>query len=144
MLEKAIEIAIKAHQGQLDKAGAPYILHPLRVMLSGETETEQICGVLHDVVEDSNVSLEDLKMEGFSDEVLQALDLLTKREGESYDGFIDRIVINGTAMRVKMADLKDNMDVSRLREVTEADLERVLKYRKAYDQILLRFTESFR
>ncbi|MDW7670341.1 MAG: GTP pyrophosphokinase [Bacillota bacterium] len=144
MLEKAIEIALKAHQGQTDKAGAPYILHPLRVMLAGETETEQICGILHDVVEDSNVSLEDLKMEGFSDEVLQVLELLTRKESESYDEFIDRVMTNGTAMRVKLADLKDNMDLTRIEKITEADLVRVRKYRKAHDRIILKLAELTR
>lgn len=83
MLEKAIQIAVKAHTGQVDKAGQPYIMHPLRVMFDCETETEMICAVLHDVVEDSDITLEDLRNEGFSDEVVEVIDRLSKREGEN-------------------------------------------------------------
>ena len=137
MLEKAIRIATKAHEGQTDKAGKEYILHPLRVMNSCESETEKICAVLHDVVEDTDITLEHLGNEGFSDEVLQVLDLLTKRSGESYDSFIGRVCANETACRVKIADLKDNMDLSRLKNPTEEDYKRRDKYLKALDKINL-------
>lgn len=83
LLNRAIEIATRAHAGQVDKAGAPYILHPLRVMLSRENELERICAVLHDVVEDSDISFDDLRKEGFSEELIIVLDCLTKRKGES-------------------------------------------------------------
>ncbi|MEJ5306660.1 MAG: hypothetical protein WHV63_12105, partial [Ignavibacteria bacterium] len=87
-LEKALEIAINAHKGQKDKAGMEYILHPIRVMLRGETEIEKICGILHDVIEDSNLTFEDLRNEGFSEEVISVLKLLTKEsENEDYDKF---------------------------------------------------------
>jgi len=88
MLNKAIEIANRTHAGQVDKGGAPYILHPLRVMLSRENELERICAVLHDAVEDSDITFDDLRKEGFSEEVITILDCLTKRDGESYDEFI--------------------------------------------------------
>ena len=114
MLNKALNIAYKAHLGQLDKAGAPYILHPMRVALHCQTENEKIAALLHDVIEDTPVTLEDLKNEGFSDEVLAALKCLTMMEGEDYKTFVQRVATNPLAIRVKIQDLKDNMDLSRL------------------------------
>lgn len=136
MLNKAIEIANRAHAGQVDKAGRSYILHPLRVMLSLDNEMEMICAVLHDVVEDSDITLEDLRKEGFSEEVIQVLDCLTKREGETYDGFIERVLVNKTARKVKLADLRDNMDLSRIKDPTEKDMKRMKKYQDAAECIL--------
>lgn len=135
MLNKAIEIANRAHAEQIDKAGAPYILHPLRVMMTRENEIERICAVLHDVVEDSDITFDDLRREGFSEDVIQVLDCLTKRVSESYDEFIDRVLVNETACRVKLADLHDNMDIYRIANPTEKDRERMKKYRKAADRI---------
>jgi (p)ppGpp synthase/HD superfamily hydrolase len=138
MLDKAIHIAATAHEGQKDKAGQPYILHPLRVMFSRRNETERICAVLHDVIEDTDVSLDDLRNSGFSQEVLDALEALTKRNGENYEDFIDRVIENKTACHVKLADLADNMDLSRISNPTEEDHERTKKYRKAADKIFER------
>jgi (p)ppGpp synthase/HD superfamily hydrolase len=135
MLDKAIRIAAKAHEGQKDKAGQVYILHPLRVMFSRRDETERICSVLHDVIEDTEITLEDLRKEGFSEDILAVLDALTKREEESYDDFITRVIKNKTACHVKLADLCDNMDLSRISEPSEKNIERVRKYRKAADRI---------
>ena len=135
MLEKAITIATIAHQGQKDKAGQPYILHPLRVMFSTKGELERICGVLHDVIEDTEVTMDDLRNEGFGEEVLSVLDAVTKRDGESYEDFIDRILSNPIACRVKLADLSDNMDLSRVENPTEKDYQRIEKYRKAVERI---------
>ena len=90
-LEKAISIAVTAHRGQRDKAGKPYILHPLRLMQKCATEAEMIVAVLHDVIEDTDVSIDDLEREGFDTEVLQALLCLTKAKGESYPDFIARV-----------------------------------------------------
>lgn len=135
VLEKAIQIAAKAHEGQKDKAGQPYILHPLRVMLRTDTELERICAVLHDVIEDTPITLEMLKDEGFSPEVLTALEALTKRKDESYDNFISRVLENETACRVKLADLADNMDLSRIQTPTEEDFRRVEKYQRAVSRI---------
>lgn len=136
MLEKAIIISTTSHQWQVDKAGESYILHPIRVMLSGKTEIEKTCGVLHDVIEDTDITLEYLKKEGFTDEVLLALDALTKRYSESYDEFINRILENEIACKVKLADLSDNMDLSRIKNPSENDYKRVEKYRKATNKIL--------
>ena len=137
-LNKAIEIAATAHDGQTDKGGNPYILHPLRVMLNyceGESEAVKICAVLHDVVEDADITLEDLRAERFSEEIISALDCLTKRGNESYDDFISRILPNETACRVKYGDLADNMDLTRIKNPTEKDYERVKKYRAAAERI---------
>ena len=135
MLNKAIAIANKAHANQQDKAGKPYILHPLRVMLSLSSEAEMICGVMHDVVEDSDITFNDLIKEGFSDEIIKVLDCITKKENESYDEFIDRILLSSTACRIKLADLNDNMNLSRIDNPTEKDFERILKYEAAKRRI---------
>jgi len=138
MLNKAIEIALKAHTGQVDKGGNPYILHPLRVMINfcvDNDEAAQICAVLHDVVEDTNITLDELRAEGFSDEVITALECLTKQKNESYDDFISRILTNQLACKVKRGDLADNMDLSRVPNPTEKDKERVKKYSAAADKI---------
>ena len=130
-LEKAIEIAIEAHKGDVDKAGAPYILHPLRVMFQMETKEEMIVAVLHDVIEDSEITLERLRSEGFSERVLEALDSVTKRDGETYDDFAKRAASNPIGRKVKLSDLRDNLDLSRINEISDKDLERVAKYHKA-------------
>lgn len=136
MLNKAIEIAAIAHTGQVDKAKAPYILHPLRVMLTRDNELEQICAVLHDVVEDTNITFEDLRKQGFSEKVIEVLDCLTKRDAESYDDFIGRVLKNETACQVKLADIADNMDLTRIKNPSEKDRERIRKYEKAVELIL--------
>ncbi len=135
MLDKAILIAAKAHEGQVDKGGQPYILHLLRVMFSRKSEAERICAVLHDVIEDTDISLDYLKAQGFSEEVLSALDVLTRRKGETYDEYISRVIENKTACHVKLCDLCDNMDLSRIANPSDADHKRMKKYRKAADRI---------
>lgn len=136
MIEKAIQIALSAHHGQIDRGGEPYILHPLRVMLSQKSATAKICAVLHDVIEDTAVTLEDLKREGFSEEVIRAVDVLTKRDGEDYEVYIGRVIENKIACQVKLMDLADNMNLSRLDTTQEADLKRYHKYEKAKATIL--------
>lgn len=131
-LERAIAIAARAHEGRRDKAGAPYILHPLRVMLGLDTEAERITAVLHDVVEDcADWSFERLRGEGFSEEILAALNAVTKREGESYEDFVRRAAANPVGLRVKLADLNDNCDLSRIANPTLQDHERIARYRRA-------------
>lgn len=112
MLNKALNIAYKAHIGQLDKGGSPYILHPVRVALHCQTEDEKIVALLHDVVEDTSITFEDLKTEGLDDRLLEALKCLTKEAGEDYKAFIERVSTNRLATKVKIQDLKDNMDVT--------------------------------
>ena len=131
LLEKAIAIAVQAHAGQLDKSGAPYILHPLRVMFGVSSEVEQIVAVLHDVVEDSEWTFEQLRAEGFSEPVLAALDCVTKRKDEDYFDFIDRIKVNSLAIAAKISDLHDNMKLARIPNPTERDFLRIQKYEKA-------------
>lgn len=132
-IEKAIEIAVAAHKGQKDKSGADYILHPLRVMERGKSEIEKICGVLHDVVEDSERTFKKLENKGFSNEVIAVLRCVTKEsEKEDYDVFINRIAQNPIAIEVKINDLLDNMDITRLKELNEEDVKRLNKYLKAF------------
>ena len=130
-LERAIEIAARAHAGQRDKAGAPYILHPLRVMLRVQTETERIAAVLHDVVEDSAWTLDQLRAEGFGPAVLETIEALTRRPEESYEEFVLRAGAHPIARRVKLADLADNTDAPRIAEPTEQDRARMERYRRA-------------
>jgi (p)ppGpp synthase/HD superfamily hydrolase len=131
-LGKAIAIAAQAHQGQYDKAGTPYILHPLRMMLRMSSETEMIAAILHDVVEDTEWTLDKLRQAGFAEEVVQAVECLTHRDHETYDEFIARVCTNVIASKVKLADLEDNMDMRRLRTLTEKDTERLHKYHRAW------------
>lgn len=132
-LERAIRIAAKAHKGQTDKYDEPYLLHVLRVMGAGQTDEERIVGALHDVVEDSEWTYDDLRKEGFSERILAAVECLTKRgDDEDYNLFIDRIRKNPLAIRVKLNDLRDNMDIRRMKEVKEKDVKRLNKYLKAY------------
>ena len=131
-LERAIEIAVTAHRGQTDKSGAPYILHPLRVMLSLESEDERIVAVLHDVVEDSeDWPLDRLLAEGLSEGLAAALESVTRNDDETYMEFIERSKTNAIGRRVKAADLRDNMDLSRIASPTEKDHRRTEKYRRA-------------
>lgn len=135
-LNRAIEIAREAHLGQVDKSGMDYINHPLRVMSLCETETEKIVGVLHDVIEDSNLTFEYLINEGFSDEVIEALRCITKlSEEENYDSFIERVKQNNLTVKVKICDLTDNLDVRRLKKITEKDFIRLSKYLHAYHSL---------
>ena len=135
-LERAIEIATEAHRGQFDKAGNDYIQHPLRVMAAGKTTNEKIVGVLHDVVEDTDWTFERLAAEGFSSEVVEALQCVTKlSESEPYDKFIARVKTNKLAVAVKLNDLTDNMDIRRLPYLSDKDVKRLKKYLKAYKQL---------
>jgi (p)ppGpp synthase/HD superfamily hydrolase len=131
-VEDAVSIAARAHAGQKDKAGAPYLLHPLRMMLRMDTEAAMMAAVLHDVVEDTDWTLERLREAGFSEEVLEAVDCLTHREGESYEEFVGRVRANPIARRVKIADLEDNMNIRRIGRLGAKDLERLEKYHRAW------------
>ena len=130
-LERAIQIAVQAHTGQKDKRGAPYILHPLHLMSKMHTDPERIVAILHDVVEDSDWTLAQLRDEGFSDEVLAAIDCVTHRADEPYKDFIERANLNPLARTIKIADLLHNMDASRILTLTDKDVARIRKYQKA-------------
>jgi (p)ppGpp synthase/HD superfamily hydrolase len=134
-LERAIEIAVLAHKGQTRKDGSPYILHPLRLMMSVQSTAEKIVAVLHDVVEDTDVSFEQLKGEGFSDEVLDALRLLTHESNVSYDDYISEIAKSDLAKTVKLADLKDNSNTFEIPDLSSRDLERLEKYHRAFKRL---------
>jgi guanosine-3',5'-bis(diphosphate) 3'-pyrophosphohydrolase len=127
-LEKAIEMAAKAHAGQTDKAGNSYILHPLKVMLRVKTPDEQMAAVLHDVVEDTPVTLDDLRSEGFPESVIAAVDALTKREGETRIDAAKRAAKDPIARTVKLADNAENMDISRIPNPTPKDAKRLEEY----------------
>jgi hypothetical protein len=129
MLSDAIAMAVEAHRGQVDKAGAPYILHPLRLMLQQRDMPRRIAAILHDVVEDGGVTLETITAE-FGAEIAAAVDALTHRDGEPYDLFVTRCATDPIARDVKRADIEDNLDLSRLPEITEEDHARAEKYRK--------------
>lgn len=133
LLEKALAIAVDAHRGQRDRCGVPYILHPIRVMCRLDTVTEKTVAILHDVVEDTDWTFEDLKEEGFPPGVLEALDSVTKREGEAYEDFVKRSAGNPVGRKVKLADLEDNMDPRRLREITDDDKARLQRYINAWN-----------
>jgi (p)ppGpp synthase/HD superfamily hydrolase len=131
-LDKALSIAIHAHQGQKDRYGKEAILHPLRVMMRMKTAEEKITAILHDVVEDSNWTIDGLKDEGFSGVIVEAVDCLSKHEGEPYTEYIERVKQSSLAVAVKMGDLEDNMNMQRVtREMTHKDLERFTRYHKA-------------
>ena len=117
-LEDAVSIAALAHRGQKDKAGSAYLLHPLRMMLRMKSEAAMMAAVLHDVVEDTDWTLEQLREHGFSDEVLEAIECLTHQEGESYEEFIERVQKNQIARQVKIADLEDNMNIQRIGQMS--------------------------
>jgi hypothetical protein len=130
-LERAIVIATEAHTGQVDKAGAPYILHPLRLMLQMDKTEDRIVAVLHDVVEDTDWTLEGLRREGFSKVIIDAIDSVTWRPHEDYEDFIQRNIQNPIGSRVKLADLRDNCDLSRIANPKAKDFKRVDTYRWA-------------
>ena len=130
-IERAVAIAAKAHEGQTDKAGMVYLLHPLRLMLQADSDEERMVAVLHDVVEDSDWTLEGLAAEGFSREVLSAVDSVTRRDEETYEEFVQRAGADPIGRRVKLLDLKDNCDLSRIPSPTEKDRARVAKYQRA-------------
>ena len=136
LLSKAITLAIKAHEGQEDKSGMPYVGHIMRVMVAGRTEDEKIVGVLHDVVEDTQWTFEALLAEGFPPYIVDALRCVTKlSDNEPYDEFIERVKTNSLAVAVKINDLTDNMDVRRYKELTDWDVKRLRKYMKAYQAL---------
>ena len=143
-LEDAIMLAAEKHRLQRDLGGEPYILHPLAVMLRMSTETERIAAVLHDVVEDTEVTLDYLRDMGYSAEVIDAVDCLTKSPEDTeteldkdqlYESFIERVATNPVARRVKLADLSENMDVRRLKDFDDDSAGRMRRYHRAYRRL---------
>ena len=137
-LERAIQIAVEAHAGATDRGGKAYILHPISVMMRCETDEEKIVAILHDVVEDTDWTFDALRQEGFSETIIEALKTVTKHsEDEDYDEFIQRSLKNEIGRKVKIADLRENLDVTRIGELTEKDIERINKYKRAL-KVLIR------
>lgn len=131
MIDIALAIAKKAHAGQVDKAGVDYIQHPLYVASQVNTEQEKAVALLHDVIEDSDITAADLFVSDLSNEVVTAVQILTKKKGQSYQEYLGKVKSNNLARVVKLADLKHNSDLSRLKSVTNTDYERVKKYKNA-------------
>ena len=137
LLAKAIEIALEAHKDATDKAGMPYAGHVMRVMQAGRTHDEKIVGVLHDLVEDTDWTFDKLLEEGFPTYIVDALQCVTKiSEDEPYEAFIQRVKSNPLAVAVKINDLTDNMDIRRLSTLTDADVQRLRKDLKAYQELV--------
>ena len=137
IVEKSLEIALKAYAGKKDKAGKTYILHPLRIMAKMDTEEEMSVALLHDVIEDSETTAQDLMNEGIPLNVVNAVQYLTKIAGENYEQFIDRVLNNKLAVKIKKADIEDNINVLRLTSLNPKDLERIAKYHKAWVKLSL-------
>ncbi|QUH21877.1 GTP pyrophosphokinase [Alkaliphilus sp. B6464] len=131
LLEQAIIIATKAHAGQIDKGGNLYILHPLSIMLKMPDDRSKIVAVLHDIIEDTSITPEDLKNLGFGDDILIPLDYLTRKKNETYMEFVRRAAQHPVSKLVKMADIENNMDLTRISNPTKKDYDRVKKYEKA-------------
>ena len=137
MFDRAVFIAAREHLGVRDKGGHAYILHPMRIAMRLNTNDEELMSIaiLHDVIEDSKLSFEDLKAEGFTDRVIEALKLLTRQKGVSYDDYIDGMRGNRDALIVKREDLRDNSDITRLKGVSEKDFERMNKYIRSFAKV---------
>lgn len=134
LLGRVLVLATNAHAGQFDRGGKPYILHPLKVMhyLKSDDEELQCMALLHDVVEDTKTTWDDLTAIGCTERVINGVKALTKMPGESYDQYKQRVFANEDAMKVKMADLRHNTDIRRLKGVTEKDIVRMEKYNRFY------------
>jgi (p)ppGpp synthase/HD superfamily hydrolase len=139
MLNKMLVLATTRHAGQFDRGGNPYILHPLKVMyyLKSNDEELQCIALAHDLVEDTDTSYDELRELGFTERIIQGIAALTKVPGETYDQYKERVKANADAVKVKMADLRHNTDIRRLKGVTEKDLARVEKYQRFYLELQL-------
>jgi (p)ppGpp synthase/HD superfamily hydrolase len=136
MLEKAIELALKYHKGQTKNGtGEEFILHVLRVMNKMDSNEERIAAVLHDIVEKSNCTLDELKKQGFSNKTINTVDALSKRKGEDYADYISRVKKDPVAVKVKIADLEDNMDIRNIMDITAIDIEKMNRRKKYYSEL---------
>jgi len=140
-LEKAIIMATNAHMGQFDRAGAPYILHPLRVMMRMTTIQGKIVAVCHDIIEDTFITLKDLINEGFSDNVVCAIDCITKCKKEAYNAYLDRVISDRLASECKLEDMRDNSNIYRLNKVEERHLKMIAQYHRGVLRILEAYPE---
>lgn len=131
-LDKAISIAAQAHQGQVDRYGATYILHPIRVMMQCESESEMIVAVLHDIIEKTEWTLDRLRRQGFNEDIIEVVDLLTRRDSQPYMEYIDRLKGNPIARKVKIADIEDNMNPKRMDSLSEKNFEKLQRLHKSW------------
>ena len=138
MLGNMLVLATNAHSGQFDKGGAPYILHPLRVMSYLKTDDEELqcIAIGHDVIEDTNTTYADLRAAGMTDRVIEGIRALTKIPGQTYEEYKAGVMKSTDAMRVKLCDLRHNTDIRRLKGVTEKDNARIAKYHQFYQEII--------
>lgn len=136
LYDKALQFAVRAHKGQKDKAGHDYILHPIRVSERCDDPRAKIVALLHDTIEDTDVTADYLREEGFTEEIVEAVLAVTRREGEEYDDYVRRAAQNELGRMVKRADLEDNMVIRRLPELTDRDVERLRKYLRAWQYIV--------
>ena len=132
LYDKALRIAIRAHKGQKDRSGKEYIMHPIRVSERCKTMPAKIVAILHDTIEDTEITPEILLSEGFPQNIVDAVLSVTKLDGESYEDFVRRSEKNPIGKEVKLADLEDNMDIRRLNGITDKDVKRLKKYLKAW------------
>lgn len=132
MIKKAINLAFNAHEGQTDKGGMPYIMHPFYIASKLKEEDEIITALLHDTMEDSKLTKEDLLNEGFSNNIIEAVDTLTRKQNDYFD-YINKIKENDLARKIKLLDLKHNMDLTRIERITNEDIKRNKKYKKAIE-----------
>lgn len=128
----ALRLAIRAHEGQRDKGGRDYVTHPIRVAARCRSLQAKTVALLHDTLEDTSVTVDELREQGFPDEIVEAVQAITKRKGESYESFVKRLSGNALAREVKIADLEDNMDIRRLNEITDRDVNRLRIYLQAW------------
>ena len=135
LYDLALQIAIRAHEGQKDKSGRNYIMHPIRVAERCKSSKAKIVALLHDTIEDTTVTTDYLREQGFPEEIIEGVLSVTKREGETYEDFVRRAAQNTIGKEVKMADLEDNMDIRRLKEITDKDVERLRKYLRAWQHL---------
>ena len=138
LIYKSLEIVNKVFNEKCDKGGFPYIIHLLKVYSGVSDYNEKVCALLHDVIEDTDVTYDDLRDVGYGEEVIEILTILTKLKGEDYRVYIDRIIDSGNihAMNIKLSDLRHNMDSSRIKNPTQNDYERITKrYEPAYEKI---------
>jgi len=132
LLQRALEIAIDGHRGQRQMDGLPYVLHPLELMGRVHSPAAKMAAVLHDVVEDTRYTIDDLEHEGFGADVLDAIRLLTHDDGSDYETYVEQIATNALATEVKLADLSHNMTITRIPKLRPKDLDRLAKYHKAH------------
>ena len=135
LYDRALHIAIRAHKGQKDKSGREYVIHPIRVAEQCKNPKAKIVALLHDTIEDTDVTANYLREQGFPEEIIEGVLSVTKRDGETYDDFVKRAAENPIGKEVKKADLEDNLDISRLKEISETDVERLRKYLRAWQYL---------